>query len=260
MKEEDLQFIDHEMSFLLELRPELKDKELILPLQRFFPDTYRGTEEDARIVIDRVTELCDVVPGSFKLEFEDEGLRPLQGLDNWESSGRSSAGLYEHDLYPTITISRDMFRNFSELVSTTAHELSHLIYYRYSEMDCSLARMASIHKSGLADEAPDFEEISHEERIHREELLTDILTIMNGFGIFLGNSSFHFSQWSGAGKMGWQTGSLGYLPTIGAAYVLAKLEYKGEEKLPDWVKYMSSAMKSDFKKTWRWVHYVSKAR
>ena len=82
------------------------------------------------------------------------------------------------------------------------------------------------------------------------EWLTDLFTIANGFGIFMGNTRFEFNQWqSGDGWGGWQYSIQGYLPQQVIAYTMAEIEIRRSNSIPEWTKYMKDDFKNDFVKS-----------
>src|SRR5262249_10899697 len=84
-----------------------------------------------------------------------------------------------------ISYSASLLKDPVGLVSTLAHELCHYLL------------------STVRDEPPaTWKEL---------EPLTDLSAVLEGFGLFLCNSAFQFSQWSSNDKQGWSAKRKGYL-------------------------------------------------
>lgn len=73
-------------------------------------------------------------------------------------------------------------------------------------------------------------EVAHAWRSHhhlivddrgKEELLTDVTTIVLGFGILSTNNTDRYRTWGSASESGWKNSAVGYLPPYAMAYLLA---------------------------------------
>ena len=92
------------------------------------------------------------------------------------------------------------------------------------------------------------------EESEENEWLTDLLTIANGFGVFIGNTKFEFNQWqSGDGWGGWQYSIQGYLPQQIVGYAMAEIEVRRSEVIPDWTSYMKEDFRNDFLKSMKYL-------
>ena len=112
------------------------------------------------------------------------------------------------------------------LIAVLAHELGHLILLG----------------GGLVDRnSEDMEE------------LNDLLTVFLGFGVFNANAAFRFSQYTNAFSQGWSAGTLGYLPEQVWGYALARFAFERKETSPDWSRYLSTNVRSYFKRSTRWL-------
>jgi hypothetical protein len=72
-----------------------------------------------------------------------------------------------------------------------------------------------------------------------EECVTDVTTVLLGFGVFGANTAFEFQQYSGIDSQGWSTSRSGYLTEAEWAFCLALfLSKKGEseDKITNWLK------------------------
>ena len=78
-----------------------------------------------------------------------------------------------------ITFNPSQVSDPEALIATFAHELAHYLAHSVAELP------------------PGGEEF--------EELATDVLAVVMGFGLFIANSSFRFRQYQGGGTQGWST-------------------------------------------------------
>src|SRR5260370_17505578 len=53
-------------------RQRLRNTSVILPRPEFFPDAYDGTEEDVRLMLDRVCEYMDIDPATVELSLYED--------------------------------------------------------------------------------------------------------------------------------------------------------------------------------------------
>lgn len=83
----------------------------------------------------------------------------------------------------------------AQLVATFAHELSHALHNRAHEP---------------LDVEPEL-----------YELFTDLTAIYLGYGVFLANTRFEFSQFSNSDTQGWQAQGAGYLPEADMVFATA---------------------------------------
>jgi hypothetical protein len=195
---------------------------VVLPTPEFFPDTYRGKEDDVKTLLGRVCSYMGVNADRLSMElFSDEQKELRKHLPSFESSRSGAAGLYrEGDDMIRISLSTAYLRDPMAMVAVIAHELGHVLL--------------------LADK-----KIGPERKDH--EHLTDLLTVFLGLGIFTANSAFRFTQWSGGFKQGWQARRLGYLTEPMFGYALALFAYARRERQPGWSKYIDGNAGHHFK-------------
>ncbi|MGL6074438.1 MAG: SMI1/KNR4 family protein [Fimbriiglobus sp.] len=182
---------------------------VVLPRPEFFPDTFRGTEEDVRRMLDRVCGYMDIDPKTIVMSLYSAEDGPFPGqphLYSWEWQG--SVGMYEpeEDQF-RLWFEIEQIRDPLNLVATMAHELGH------------------VHLLGHG-------RVSRDEKDH--ELLTDLITVYFGLGLFTANSVLRERE--SKITLGTFVHSYGYLtmPTFG--YALAKFaRLRGEDK-PKWVR------------------------
>ena len=137
-------------------------------------------------------------------DLEPQAGRPeasLGGLAMVETQGQMVCGTYQ--LIPAkygkpreiIKYDAGMENNPAQFVATFAHELSHALHNRSKQE---------------LDIGPEL-----------YELFTDLTAIYLGYGVFLANTRFEFSQFANADTQGWQAQGAGYLPEADMVFATA---------------------------------------
>ncbi len=184
------------------LRPrfDLDRARLIMPTPEDFPVVPGTAEEKAHGIFRCVQKYFGIEDWPCRLEpFEEAGdiLRETVPPLARPESTAGAAGTFE------VTESREVVIRYKvsqvkdpmALVATMAHELCHYIL------------------STIKNPPPD--------GWGQHEPITDLAAVAFGFGIFLANSSFRFSQWQGSSHQGWSAQSQGYLSQSDLALALA---------------------------------------
>jgi hypothetical protein len=83
--------------------------------------------------------------------------------------------------------------------------------------------------------------------------MTDLLTVFLGLGIFTANSAARFRQWQDDRRAGWSMHRLGYLSEEVYGYALAKFAAERQETDPAWTRYLSTNVRSYFKRSQKWL-------
>jgi hypothetical protein len=191
---------------------------------------FTGTEEDAQYIFNRLLSLMNIDGWELQLMFYSTQPIQLRGgvtttrseklHGDWNgSSGRYiDKGLGHREVWIELTELND----FNSLVATMAHELSH---YKL------------LVEQGIEE---------------NDEHLTDLLAVALGFGIFMGNSYFYFSQWSGRSHRGWKMRRKGYLPEQVIAYAMAYLAHHRDEDL-SWKQYLNKTMLKYFDQSYSYI-------
>lgn len=226
---DDKEWLETQLKWIDENILKLKDQKTILPTKEYFDWEFKGEEEDALYVLKKIGSYFKVNTQLINIEFyTEEPIELDRGTITQQEEGTGTAGIYlqggnEH----TILIEVQQLKNPHSLIATLAHELSHYV-------------LLGQHNFRLEGE--------------ENEWLTDLLAIAYGFGIFIGNSKFEFSQWhSGDGWGGWQYSTQGYLPQQIIAYAMAEIEIKRSQELPDWIDLLKKDFKHDFKNSMRYL-------
>lgn len=172
---------------------------LILPTPQFYPQ--RNTRDDAfaASVFDSTRAFmgmgdwqCVLVPQTI----DDEPARSTGGAASRETQWSGAAGTFSaSEGVVRITYAPSLLDNPAALVATLAHELCHYL----------MATVKEEPPCGWPEHEP----------------LTDLAAVHEGFGIFLCNTAFQFSQWTSSTHTGWRTGTSGYLNTAELGFALA---------------------------------------
>ena len=208
----------------------IRDKSTIIPNQEFFPINYDGSEISLLRTAEIVARQMEIDIAEINLKTYKDNIQEFQGdlgyrifteLDK-DSKEQMAAGLYfdknEHGKYD-IFIEEANLHNPENLVAVLAHEFSHI-------------------------------KILGERRLEQnDECLTDLATVIFGFGIFNANSSFREVKTINM----WGHNTLGYLKQQEWGYALALYCHFRAEENPQWIKHLSSNIKSDFKKSQEYI-------
>jgi hypothetical protein len=177
-----------------------------LPTKDYFDYRFSGNEGDAEYLLKKIMEYMNISGWEINLMYYSEQPQEFsEGIvstpsDNLKGSWKGSVGKYVDKGFgqKEIWIEIGQLQNTESLIATIAHELSHY-------------------------------KLLGESHISDDEYLTDLTAVAYGFGIFISNSLFTFSQWSGSSHQGWKMKRQGYLPDQLIAYAMAWLsKYRNE--------------------------------
>jgi hypothetical protein len=202
----------------------------VTPTKHFYDRTFDGTEKDAEYILKRTMELMQIKDVDIKLTFfadgfmnaEDGSILTTPGDINGKWSG--AAGTYQRtDNEVIISLETRQLKSPISLIATISHELSHQI-------------------------------LLGEHRIEEnDEYLTDLTAITYGFGIFIGNSKFNFSQYSTNNGFGWESSNQGYLPEQIIAYSMAWLSNERNETI-EYSKFLKPTLKNYVKQSYEYLN------
>jgi hypothetical protein len=228
---EDKIWIDEDLNWLRTEFGEEHFKEIrtVTPTKDYYDRTFDGTEKDAEFILKRTMELMNIRDTEIKLEFfSDEPIEMDDGTTlttpaDINGSWKSASGTYEQTENGTIiSIETSQLKNTISLIATISHELSHQILLGENRIE------------------------------ENDEFLTDFTAIVYGFGIFIGNSRFNFSQFSSNGWVGWNSTGQGYLPEQIIAYAMAWLSKERNEKT-EFSQYLNKSMKKYFEQSYKYL-------
>jgi hypothetical protein len=226
---EQKQWIEYRMQWLSEQfgRERLLRTAVILPTVEFFPDPYRGTEEDVRLLMRRVCGYMEVDPERIQLGFYSEE-EPDLG-EEFRPTGRrqGTAGLHAAGERPRIWIESSRLDDPVALVSTMAHELGHV----HLISDGRITRDVEDH-----------------------EPLTDLLTVYFGLGVLRANAYLRERWKHGLKGSSWSLARSGYLLAPAYGYSLALFAWGRDEMNPAWARELRPDVKQPFRQGLRYLH------
>ena len=228
---EDKIWVDEDLNWLkTELGQEhFMEIRTVTPTKDFYDRTFDGTEKDAEFILERTMDLMNIRDTEIKLEFfSDEPVITDDGAilstpADINGSWKSASGIYqqtENDII--IAIESSQLKSTASLIAAISHELSHQILLGENRIE------------------------------ENDEFLTELTSIAYGFGIFMGNSRFTFSQFSTNGSFGWNSTGQGYLPEQIIAYGMAWLSKQRNEKT-DYSQYLNKSLKKYFNQSFEWL-------
>jgi hypothetical protein len=163
---------------------------LILPTRDYYPHLNTRDHAFAESVFETTRRFmglsdwpCRLVPQSD--EDREAAAVFSRGAAAVETHYSGAAGTFSVGDQVEITYSPSLLDDPPGLVATLAHELCHYL----------MAALKTEPPCGWGEHEP----------------LTDLAAVHEGFGVFLCNNAFQFSQWSSATHGGWRTGTRGYL-------------------------------------------------
>ncbi len=171
---------------------------LVLPKPNYFQTDGKKGHALAEHLFAQVKAYCQIEEWPTELRPQSGTPQPGRGLFEVQQN-RSVLGTYQgHPAnHIRITYAPHLLKNPQSLIATFAHEIGHAII----------------------DRAPKPPVCAHDE----VEFLTDLAAIYMGFGVFLANTAFQFTQWrdDALGTQGWQSSRTGYLPETDLVFATA---------------------------------------
>lgn len=172
--------------------------------------------------MNRVAEYMDVDPVDLRLRFYEEARPEFEGIMT-----EGSAGLYgkvgnKHEIWLELNTLEDPLR----AVATLAHEIGHVLL--------------------LVEQR-----ISPDEEDH--EMLTDLITVFMGMGLFPANMVMQENYWDDGHVSGWSMSRQGYLSMNMFGYAFALYAVARGEDSPKWLSKLRLDVRSAYKQG---MHYV----
>ncbi len=206
----------------------LRDVEMILPVEEFFPAPYDGSESSIRVIVDQVCDYMDVDPDSLRLKFyQNESGSEIHPMAAPET-GQHALGTYQvgRDGKYHISLDTTQAANVEAFVATIAHEIGHVIL--------------------LGEGRLDPESTDHEP-------MTDLVVLFYGLGIFSANSIFSFQQYTNTMGQGWKAERRGYLTEEMCGYALALFTLARKEPKPEWSNFLNQNVRTYMKKSLKFL-------
>lgn len=188
------------------------------------------TEDDAEHILQQMISIMNIDGWEIRLMyFSNRSAKYTEGIvetpsEKLKGSWSSSTGKYVDNGLGNkeIWIEERQLDDLQSFVSTLAYEL---------------ATFKLMNEQALEDNDP---------------LLSSLMAVAYGFGIFMGNSYFNFSQWTGSSHQGWNMRKTGYLPEQVIAYAMAWLSHYRNEDI-SWVNAFNKTMKKYFEQCYRYI-------
>ena len=205
-------------------------KATIIPHWSSFPK-YEGTDECVRRLVDHVCGCMDVNPSLIDVEIsESENYADDEGLSAGESRFEGAAGMFVQEggnPRMQIHIDENCRADSLKLVATIAHELGH-------------ARLLGERRLSPDDPA--------------HELMTDLITVFLGMGIFTANNAFQFNQWTDGNMQGWSVSTGGYMSEPMFGYALAACCWMRSEAKPRWGDFLAMNVGHYFRNSLKYLN------
>jgi hypothetical protein len=207
-----------------------QQRRILTPHYDDFPISYNGTEQPAYETMKIVAVQMEVPFESIKLIYYNDGIREVSTGSPFDGKiylrpaeqDQSASGLYwgrTEDGQYEIWLNREILSDSENLIATLAHEIAHI-------------------------------KLLGENRIEsNNEPLTDLTTVIFGFGIF--NANVAFRAFKGFNSQGWS--AQGYLSQMQWGYALALFAHIRGEMSPEWIEHLTPNIKSDFLQGQRFI-------
>lgn len=230
--EEMRQWIDNALLWLMQQFGEenLKSKKVLSPDYTDFPIKYTGQNQSALDTLKIIARQMEINADEIELEIYSEGQTEINTGNVFDrrmfmgamEDEEYTAGLYwgrqENNKY-YIGLEEKNLKDPIKLVATLAHEISHIKLLGENKIE------------------------------ENNEPLTDLTTVVFGFGIFNANAAFQIHQ----GFDRWERSTIGYLSQMEWGYALALYAYLRGEESPSWINHLSKNVKADFIKSEKFI-------
>jgi hypothetical protein len=229
ISEESREWVERRSAWIVEQfgRERVLSCPVVLPTGEFFPRRYEESPEGALDLFDRVRSFLGVADGRAEL-YLVEGRAEQTTNYLVHSDGPSALGTYQAtDEGPAIIcLTVDLLPYPTEVVSTVAHELCHVLL--------------------LGDGLVSAEEDDHEP-------LTDLLMVFLGFGVFGANTVVRERVERMDLGSAWSIGSSGYLSEPTWAFALALFASMRGEPAPPWQSSLRPSVAAGFRRSSRYL-------
>ncbi|RZJ28074.1 MAG: hypothetical protein EOO18_13370 [Chryseobacterium sp.] len=209
-------WIERAFQLLLTLfgEAEIKKRTVLLPTGKDFPVNFDGSEQAAFETLQIVARQMEVPAEKIALDFYDENLQMItEGSPGGMYWGKGDTGKFE------ISLAKEVLATPENMIATLAHEIAHI-------------------------------KLLGEERINEnDEPLTDLATVFFGLGIFNANAAF--VSFRDARSLNWSTS--GYLTQMEWGYALALFAILREEMEPEWINFLTTNIRADFKQGMQFI-------
>jgi len=212
----------------------MQSRKTLFPSQSDFPKSGKKGYEHAEFVFEQVNSFFNVDVGlPFKLVEQEPDINPvLNPLAVVKDAPVSPLGTYTNAQETNehiISYAPNNLKDLENLIATFAHEICHPILL------------------SIPTPPPGEPEA--------EEFATDLAMVMFGFGIFGGNTSFKFSQFTdtATGTQGWSTSRAGYLSQNEWGFAIALRAHLINEDISEFEPYCSEGLFLHIKKNFKYL-------
>jgi len=200
----------------------LRSAHVVVPRPQYFPDRYRGTEEDAQRMLGRVCNYMGIDAATIDLILYEDNTPSYEG--HWREA---TAGLYQaHEGKFRIWIEVSNLDDPLAMVATMSHELGHVHLLGHGR---------------LSEDADD------------QEPLTDLLTVFLGLGVITANSVIREQYWHEGNSSGWKMGRRGYLGMPQYGYALSLFARARGEDGSNFLNELRLDVRSSFRQSMRFL-------
>lgn len=193
----------------------MRNAEVILPTNEFFPDQYDGDEASAQKCLDLMCRYMRIEPSTITFEILDDDQMP------------GAVGLYQMRERSNVCVARSQLNNPPRLLATLAHELAHELLLKGGH---------------ITREAADHEEV------------TDLLPVFLGLGIFAANATVEHTSVTEGNSNFFSISKNGYLSSITLGYALAVFAFVRGETSPSWASHLRMDAAATLKAGMRFLH------
>ena len=214
---DDRAWIDRRWQWLAEqFGPDFPvNRPVVLPTAAFFSNTSTETQEGIEALFSRVCQYMAIDRGSVVMVLFEPPSNTLGTTSTALGSYRELAGgKFE------ISVATQNFDDPYSFVGTVAHELAHVHLLG--------------HRRLTVDDAD-------------HELLTDLLPVYFGMGVFGANSVIYEKSWHEGQMSYWQAGKRGYMSMAMHSYAMAKLAHHRHDPTAAWAKSLRPDVRAEFK-------------
>jgi hypothetical protein len=228
----DKQWVEQSLIFLAELFDPVYFKSLttITPDKKYFDHDFKGTEDDAEFILEKVASIMNVKPWEITLMYFSE-------QPNEFSEGIAAT--------PSENLEGSWKGRESELVNKSFGDKE--IWINLAQMNDPIGLIATI-----STELSKYKLISEHAMEDDINSLAHFTAIVFGFGIFKGNDYFKFTQWQGSTHHGWQMKKRGGLPEPIIAYAMAWLAHYRNQDI-DWKHYLNKTVRKYFEQSYQYI-------
>lgn len=222
-------YFENNFLWLMQVFPEpkIEDRQILTPTIESFPINWNKSQENAFNALKIICGNMQIDHNEIEIDFFNNGIKEINMgasviFTQSDPHNPEAAGLYHYEKTNgkfQISLDEALLENPEKLIATIAHELSHV-------------------------------KLLGEKKIEQnDEILTDFTTVFFGLGIFNANTAFQFYNQTDR----WGYSNSGYLQINEWAYALALLAFIRNEDEPDWKRFLSKTIKSDFEKCLRYM-------